>query len=787
MPAVKVETKIAVVLSPQQLGTKYRLLELLHIEKSAQGIDYELFDINTKELNKNYPHLPAYAKDLLNCFGPEAFAAFNQKVRQPLLNKKAAPSEEILIRMAIMRHFHQLFDRLRPFLQIIKWYHKTKISNGKNFKISPALFSAYRPQLHFHVAQEKSKLILKTEVILNGASYNLTEFSRYHFLLESNNEYFLLSYKDYQTLEWLAESDGSRYASDPAGFSQNILTRLELDYKVNRNNLFAKKEIISLPVNRVLLSELNGSFLMLTPQWVYDGFVLENPFKETYQTVVNGETIEIVRNKEAEDEFVKILLALHPHFANQRNGYYYLSFADAQKKQWFLKAYHSLLGQGIQLVGMDMLKYFRYSPYKVETTVTSKDEAGGRVSMKMAVSFGDEELRLNELQKMLLAGQKTVLLKDGSLGVLHDEWIQQYSAIIKHGKITKDEIVVARVMAISEQQEFAERQVLKPLIKEQWWQKWQQWQKGSEDIYHLPPSVKASLRPYQQKGFEWLTLLAEAGAGGCLADDMGLGKTLQTICYLAYYIHQNPASVNIIVCPSSLIFNWQQELQKFTPDISSLIYHGGSRNIEEVTNNNSQVIITSYGTLRVDAEILVSKNFGVAVIDESHNIKNPSAQITTVVNMISADIRIALSGTPVVNNTFDLYAQLNFALPGMFGSREFFKREYADAIDRNHDEEKIKTLQKLTAPFILRRTKEQVAKDLPDKTEMILWCKMSSSQQNLYNNIKDQIRGNLFLDIKNNGLGKSKLAVLQGMLKLSRSVTLLCYYHRASRKAATNQ
>jgi SNF2 family DNA or RNA helicase len=344
--------------------------------------------------------------------------------------------------------------------------------------------------------------------------------------------------------------------------------------------------------------------------------------------------------------------------------------------------------------------------------------------------------------------------------------MQQYSSIIKHGKINKDEIEVARVMAISEQQSNGERQVLKTLIKDQWWQKWQQWQNGSDNIYELPASVNASLRPYQQKGFEWLTLLAEAGAGGCLADDMGLGKTLQTICYLAYYIHHNPDSVNIIVCPSSLIFNWQQELQKFTPGITSIVYHGASRNAADIANTRTQVIITSYGTVRADSEVLLANDYGVAVIDESHNIKNPSAQITTVVNMIPAQVRIALSGTPVVNNTFDLYAQLNFALPGMFGSREFFKREYADAIDRNHDEEKIKALQKLTAPFILRRTKEQVAKDLPDKTEMILWCKMNSRQQDLYNNIKDQIRGNIFLDIKNNGLNKSKLAVLQGMLKL---------------------
>ncbi|MCW3082323.1 DEAD/DEAH box helicase [Segetibacter sp.] len=766
MAAVKTETKIAVLLSPHELGTKYRLLESLHVQKSNKGIDYDLFDLQSKELNKHYSHLPQVVRDLLQNFCPDAFNSFQYKVGKPFLDKKLTAPETALIINATRRHFHQLFDKLKPFFSLLKWYHRTRVDNGKSFKIAPCAFSSYRPHLNFHVAKESNSLVLKTEVVLNGASYNLNEFSRNHFLLESNSEYFLLSYKDYQTIEWIAENNKGQYGGDPTAFSQNILTKLELDYNVNRNNLFSKKEIKTLPVNRVLLSELNGAFLMLTPQWVYDGFVMENPWKESYETVVEGETVEIIRNKEAEDEFVKLLIGLHPNFSNQRNGYYYLSFAEAQKKQWFLKAYHNLLEQGIQLVGMDMLNHFRYSPFKVETVVNVKHEGQGKVLMQMKVLFGKEELRLNELQKMLLAGQKAVLLKDGSLGILHDEWIQQYSAIIKHGKINKDEIEVARVMAISEQQATGEKQVLKTLIKEQWWQKWQQWQNGSEDIYQLPTSVKATLRPYQQKGFEWLTLLAEAGAGGCLADDMGLGKTLQTICYLAYYIHHNPNSVNIIVCPSSLIFNWQQELQKFTPEITSVVYHGTSRNAEEVTNASCQVIITSYGTLRADAGTLLANNYGVAVIDESHNIKNPSAQITTVVNMIPADVRIALSGTPVVNNTFDLYAQLNFALPGMFGSREFFKREYADAIDRNHDVEKIKALQKLTAPFILRRTKEQVAKDLPDKTEMILWCKMNGRQQDLYNNIKDQIRGNIFLDIKNNGLNKSKLAVLQGMLKL---------------------
>lgn len=584
MAAVKVETKVALLLIPHELGTKYRLLESLHIEKSAKGIFYEAFDLQSKELNKHYSNLPPFAKDLLVQFSPDAYAAFNQKLTYALFDKKATEEEKALIKTATLRHFYQLFDRLKPFRNIIKWYHKARNVNAKSFRTAPCVFSSYKPQLNFHVAKEKARLTLKIEVILNGASYNINEFNRYHFLLESSNEYFLLSYKDYQTLEWIADNERGQYGHNPIAFSKHILAKLEQDYKVNRYNFFPKKEIKTLPVNRVLLSELNGAFVMLTPQWVYDGFVLENPWKEVYETVIEGETITITRNKEAEEEFVELLVALHPNFASQRNGYYYLSFADAQKKQWFLKTYHNLLEQGIELVGMDMLNHFRYSPYKVETTVTVKQQEKGKVLMQLTVAFGKEELRLVELQKMLMAGQKAVLLKDGSLGVLHDEWMQQYAAIIKHGKINKDEIEVSKVMALSEQQVTKEKEVLKGLIKEQWWQKWRQWQNNESNIYELPSTVKASLRPYQQKGFEWLTLLAEAGAGGCLADDMGLGKTLQTISFLAYFIHQNPDSVNIIVCPSSLIYNWQQELEKFTPGITCLVYHGVNRNADAVKN-----------------------------------------------------------------------------------------------------------------------------------------------------------------------------------------------------------
>lgn len=765
MANTKTEIKISLLLSPQLLPKGKGVMESFRVIRSDKSINYESCDLAGKEINRHHSHLPHDVKEILIQFSEAAMEDFLFQSKQTFKKQRAGVDYEIYAENALKRRLHGLFNNLKPFFPILKCYHT--IRQGKsNPRTSPCTFSNYKPQLTFEVTKENELLVLQTQVTLNGTLYNLADFQRYQFLLESKNEYFLLSYKDMQVIEWLEQHSPALHANDPEAFSRNILTYLENDYTVNRNNLFALTEINVAPVRRILLSELNNTFLMLTPQWIYDGFLVDGPWQELYETIRNGTSFAIKRDQEEEGAFLKLLESLHVNFPKQKNGYYYLSFADAQKKQWFLKAYHQLLDLNIELVGMDMLQHFRYSSFKAETKVVIIKETESRLVLQLSVTFGKEEVPLALMHKILLAGQRAVLLKDSSLGILSDEWLQQYAAIIKHGKINGKEIEVARWMAVSEQNATEEEQVLRPVLKKAWWQKWMEWQDGIHAVYPLPVTVTAELRPYQQKGFEWLTLLAEVGAGACLADDMGLGKTLQTICFLAYYIEKNPSSKNIIICPSSLVYNWEQELKKFTPGITVAVFHGTQRNEDDIIKDNVQVVITSYGMIRSDKGILFSPAYGVAVIDESHNIKNPSAQITKAVNMLNAEIRIALSGTPVVNNTFDLYAQLNFALPGMFGSREFFKREYADAIDRNRDEDKIKALQKLTAPFILRRTKEQVAKDLPDKSEMMLWCKMGARQRELYDNIKDQVRGNLFMDIKSKGLNKSKLAVLQGILKL---------------------
>ena len=762
----KIEKETALLLLPVQLTQNKNILRSLHVTKNTQGLKYDIAELDESELRRYYHQLPNQAKQGLYQLTSEGlFKMEGEIIKRHKSTKSGVPLRDFLL-PAYARKLQEQFEFFKPFAHLVKWYHQLPHLVTGNLATAPCSFSSYKPSLHFDVIKEGDHLQLITIVTINGNEYDLVLFRRFHFLLESNNEYFLLTNKDYQTLEWLNKNNAAQYSTDAAMLAQHILSNLEENYTVQRNNLFAVTTIDAVPRQRVLLSEISNSFLVLTPQWVYDGYITEGEWKEFFETTNNGEAIIVKRNKEKETSLKKQLEALHPNFVKQLNGWYYLSFAEAQKKQWFLKVYHQLLEMDIELVGIDMLTHFRYSPFKPVTEMTIVTKDTNTLLADFSLQFGEEKIPLGELQKMLLAGQRAVMLKDGSLGVLTESWIAEYDTIIKHSKVNKKQLNVPQWLAISGQKITTDYQPLKITISDNWWQNWERWQQPDELLYPISKKINATLRPYQQKGFEWLKMLAEINAGACLADDMGLGKTLQTICFIVDRLEQLNDGIVLIVCPSSLIYNWQQEMAKFAPHLRTYIHHGQARDISNVTAAAMDVCITSYGTMRSDIEQLAALVFDVAVVDESHNIKNPSAQSTRAIYQLQVRSRIALSGTPVMNNTFDLYAQLEFLLPGMFGTKEFFKQEYADAIDRDRNTEKIATLQRLTAPFILRRTKEQVARDLPEKTESILWCNMGMAQKDMYEGIKESIKSNLFLNIKTEGLSKNKLAVLQGIMKL---------------------
>ncbi|MEO8854393.1 MAG: DEAD/DEAH box helicase [Ginsengibacter sp.] len=755
----------ALLLTPSLITGGTAVISFINIIKKGKSVNYETTELKRNLINKTFKNYSPFFKGSLMKCCIEELEELSFNLETNFSRRSAGIDHDTFYSKAFIKHWHKIFEELRPYFHEVKWYYK-KEQPGKNTLLtSPCCFSDLKPALSFEVIKTNGVLQLKTYINFSETSYPLESFTRNHFLLSAKNELFILSHKDYQTLEKIESLDISLYGKSAEEFAKHILSHVESDYPVKRNQHIPEIEIDALPVCRVLLSELSNSFLMLTPQWVYDGFLIDGSFNDDTRKLQNGMFYSIKRNKEIEADFIKTLVSLHKNFANQRNGFFYLSFADAIKGQWFFKAYQQFLRMNIELLGMDMLANFRYSPHLPKTEMVTKEQNDNLIIFEMEVSFGEEIISLNELQKILLAGQKAVMLKDGSLAILDENWTSRYASILKHGKINKNEIEVLRWMAVSEHEKPGEKPALKDALQKEWWEKWQRWQKDDKEIYPLATGLNASLRPYQQKGYEWLLLLQEIGAGACLADDMGLGKTIQAISAIVYSMNQYPQSKNIIICPASLIYNWKEELEKFAPSLKTIVYHGADRQEDQLTSD-AGIIITTYNTMRNDVEIISRQRYSIAVLDESHNIKNPSAQISQAVMRINARFRMALSGTPVINNTFDLFSQLHFVVPGLFGSREFFKREYANPIDNLQDEEKIATLKKLTAPFILRRTKEQVAKDLPEKTETILWCTMNKLQRIVYEEILGSTRSNLFLEIKSKGLAKSKLSILQAMTKL---------------------
>ena len=311
----------------------------------------------------------------------------------------------------------------------------------------------------------------------------------------------------------------------------------------------------------------------------------------------------------------------------------------------------------------------------------------------------------------------------------------------------------------------------------------------------LPKGLCAELRNYQKEGFSWLDHLYTHRMGGCLADDMGLGKTIQTLTLLLKYkrkdkdypvfrhkdsgqlslfVSEEPEAeprqpASLIVLPVSLVHNWEREIQKFTPSLRVYVYSGASRrgkNAFEEVVANYDIILTTYGTVRSDAEELSQYNFFFLILDESQNIKNAESKTYQTVTSIQSQHRIVLTGTPIENSLSDLWAQMNFLNRGLLGSRNYFKQEYLIPIERDKAPDAIANLQKLIHPFILRRTKEEVAKDLPSLLEETILVEMTPEQAEYYETEKSAARNLLLNNFRDVGFKKSTFYILQVLTQL---------------------
>ncbi|MCD6062712.1 MAG: SNF2-related protein, partial [Flavipsychrobacter sp.] len=507
--------------------------------------------------------------------------------------------------------------------------------------------------------------------------------------------------------------------------------------------------------------------LILQPAFSYNGVEIRHGFFGDLIQPQDGIVKIIERNEPEEQQFINMLAGLHSDIQyNKKNYFYYLPATSVLANNWFFRFTDIMREWNVEMYGFEGLKNLRINTHKPTTRVNVASGIDW-FDASVDIVFGEQAVSIIEVKKALAQKQNFVKLDDGSIGLLPEEWLKKYALLIKMGEAKGNKLrlkkfhfsVLDELLAEVDEDELQaeleeKKERLENII--------------SNDFSNIDPPVelKAELRPYQLTGFQWLAFLNEAGWGGILADDMGLGKTVQTLTFFQHYKNQHPDAKFMVVCPTTLMYNWENEIKKFTPGLTHFIHHGPKRMAGQRAFAPYDIIITTYGTMRSDIKIFKELPFDYVVLDESQSIKNPQSQVAKAALLLNAKNRLALSGTPVQNNTFDLYAQMNFLNPGMLGSREFFMNEFATPIDKFQEDEVKQQLRKLTYPFMLRRTKEQVAKDLPEKTETVLYCEMGTEQRRIYESYRRTYQSQILGMIEEKGVERSTFHILQGLTKL---------------------
>jgi SNF2 family DNA or RNA helicase len=388
------------------------------------------------------------------------------------------------------------------------------------------------------------------------------------------------------------------------------------------------------------------------------------------------------------------------------------------------------------------------------------------------IKVGDELIAFKALIHHIKNKIRLYELKDGKIFIIPQEWLETYSGIANNATIVDDKVRIPR-SAFGLLEKISELDTNKHIITE-------------EDFKYTPSvDLKASLRPYQLEGAKWLVKHYKNNMGACLADDMGLGKTVQTIAALLYakeqqnlinssgrgqlslfetYVEQRNALQALIIMPSSLVFNWERELAKFAPTLFVKKHIGADRSDDIQSLKHFDVLLTTYQTALRDEALFSKLSFTYVVIDEAHYIKNKDSKIFKSLNKLNAQNRISLSGTPIENSLADLWSQMQFINPDLLQAYKDFKKKYQDPIEKFRDEKAVAELKQILSPFILRRSKNEVLKDLPELEEQVFFSTMSEAQRKLVDTEKSKAR-NTLLNIDGH-ISEKKLHVFNALMRL---------------------
>ncbi|MBS3087797.1 DEAD/DEAH box helicase [Candidatus Pacearchaeota archaeon] len=544
-------------------------------------------------------------------------------------------------------------------------------------------------------------------------------------------------------------------------YYQKILNAFEF----NVSDELKREEKSLIPQSKLCL-ERTGNEIKINLRFDYGGREIDY-FSPTRELIlVSEDTIYDVSRDIEEENRVAEILNKYEIITSRRYDEFKL---EGDLIDFVVHTLPAITELGVKVLGEENLFNFKVSKRKASMMMEVRNDVDW-FNIKGEVRFGKDSVQMESVLEAVFQGKRFVDLLDGEKGVIPKDWISAlrsyrglFSIDNKGIKLSKYHMSVLESLIQLSQKTDIDAKTKETVGK----------LKSFDKISSatLPKNLNAKLREYQKTGYDWLNFLRDYDFNGILADDMGLGKTLQALSLLQKIKEEGKAkNPFLVVVPTSLVFNWKNEIEKFTPGLSAYIHYSATREKSEKPFlkilKETDIIITTYGILKNDLALFAKEEFEYIILDEAHTIKNPQSVNARTVSELQGKNKLAISGTPIQNNLIELWSIFNFLSPGYLGTYESFKENFVIPIEVEKDKTVAGNLTKLIEPFLLRRNKEVIAEELPEKTEMTLKSDFSEEEAKIYNTWKDYYSSEISRSIKDKGLNKSRMKILQGLTKL---------------------
>lgn len=555
-------------------------------------------------------------------------------------------------------------------------------------------------------------------------------------------------------------------AHDCAAFLQDILPGLQANkIRIRFEEGLLKDKTIA-PVPRLYLSE-RGSRLLIALRFGYGSVEagLDNEADQLYSTFADGEgkddVFAVKRGRTAEAGWFEKMMDTGVVKTNVPD-----TFVPAgEPLEWVTTRLAGLAMAGFEIFGEDRLKRFR-RPRQMSSGSFRISSGENWFDLEGELQFDDLQISLADIRDALVPGTGFVKLGEYDRGELPARWLNRFKRLFQQSESGGYGIRAPKIAA-GAIEEFAEE--TGSFLADDDFRACVRQLRSFEQIKEVkaPAGFRGRLRSYQLAGLAWMCFLDEYNLGGILADDMGLGKTVQVLALLQYQAEKNgKPPVSLIVAPRSVLELWQSEAEKFTPGLTVCVHQGPDRAGDLEALPEASLYVTTYATLRNDLGLFSSIPFDYAILDESHTIRNPDSKTFRAVARIKAGHRLCLTGTPIQNTIMDIWPQLHFLNPGLAGSKAFFLNHWVKPVEKYQDKTAEEMVQKMVSPFILRRTKQKVAGELPPLTSSIVHCHMETAQRTVYEKLRKSYYKKINKSIDEKGLQGSRFTVLEGLTRL---------------------